>query len=154
MARSWLVAYDFSPPSERALARAVSDLASMGGGQILLLHVHAPLSTGFGFELGSVTGFQDIDRVVERESRERLEVIARTVTAAHPSIKVGLHTELGRPADAIVETAKRDEVDLIVIGSHGRRGLERFFLGSVAERVLRLAECPVMVVKSKSEAEP
>ncbi len=152
MKRTWLVAYDFSEQAELALARAAQDLASMGGGELLMVHVHAPLATGFGFELGGASGFQDVDRAVENESRERLGVIARQLTASYPNVRVGVHVQLGQPADTIAELGRREGVDMIVIGSHGRRGLERFFLGSVAERVLRLAECPVLVVKSPHEA--
>jgi nucleotide-binding universal stress UspA family protein len=154
MARTWMVAYDFSEQAERALARAADDLASMGGGEILLVHVHPPLSTGFGFELSGATGFQDVDRALENETRERLGGVAKQLRASFATIEVGVHVQLGRPADTLAEIPRREGVDLIVIGSHGRRGLERFFLGSVAERVLRLAECPVLVVKAPSEATP
>ncbi len=53
----------------------------------------------------------------------------------------------GRPADAIIETAQEKKADLIVLGSHGRTGVERLLMGSVAERVIVLASCPVLVVK-------
>jgi len=53
----------------------------------------------------------------------------------------------GKPADAIIETAREKKADLIVLGSHGRTGLEKLLMGSVAERVIVLAACPVMVVK-------
>jgi nucleotide-binding universal stress UspA family protein len=55
----------------------------------------------------------------------------------------------GKPADAVVETAKEKAADLIVVGSHGRTGLERLLMGSVAERVIVLAACAVLVVKGK-----
>jgi nucleotide-binding universal stress UspA family protein len=53
----------------------------------------------------------------------------------------------GKPADAIIETAKDKNADLIVVGSHGRTGLEKLLMGSVAERVIVLASCAVLVVK-------
>jgi nucleotide-binding universal stress UspA family protein len=55
----------------------------------------------------------------------------------------------GRPADAIIETAKEQNADLIVVGSHGRTGLNKLLMGSVAERVIVLASCAVLVVKGK-----
>jgi nucleotide-binding universal stress UspA family protein len=55
----------------------------------------------------------------------------------------------GRPADAIIETAQEKNADLIVLGSHGRTGVERLLMGSVAERVIVLASCPVLVVKGR-----
>ena len=55
----------------------------------------------------------------------------------------------GKPADAIIETAREKKADIIVLGSHGRTGLEKLLMGSVAERVIVLAACPVLVVKGK-----
>ena len=55
----------------------------------------------------------------------------------------------GRPSDAIIQTAQEQKADLIVLGSHGRTGVERLLLGSVAERVIVLASCSVLVVKGK-----
>lgn len=54
----------------------------------------------------------------------------------------------GRPYNAIIETAKEERANLIVVGSHGRTGISRLLMGSVAERVIGLAECPVLVVKA------
>lgn len=57
--------------------------------------------------------------------------------------------QAGKPAEAIIETAKEQNADLIVVGSHGRAGVERFLMGSVAERVIVLSACPVLVVKTQ-----
>lgn len=151
MSRTWLVAHDFSEHAERSCARAVADLKAMGGGEILLVHVHSPLSTGFGFELTGSVGFGDVDRVVQEDASTRLQRIADRLGAEFPEIAFRAEVALGRPADTISEIARREDVELIVVGSHGRRGLERFFLGSVAERVLRLAGCSVLVVKIQSK---
>jgi len=64
-----------------------------------------------------------------------------------PESRVRRHTLVGRPFEEIVQYAKKHEVDLIVIGSHGRRGLSHLLLGSVAERVVRTAGCPVLTVR-------
>jgi hypothetical protein len=60
----------------------------------------------------------------------------------------------GRPFEKIIETAKEEQVGLVAMGSHGRTGLARFFMGSVAERVIGTAGCPVLVVKIRPEEEP
>jgi nucleotide-binding universal stress UspA family protein len=60
---------------------------------------------------------------------------------------VSRHTAVGRPFEEIVRFAKEHQIDLIVIGSHGRRGLSHLLLGSVAERVVRIAGCPVLTVR-------
>jgi nucleotide-binding universal stress UspA family protein len=67
--------------------------------------------------------------------------------ARFPTLTYRTLIESGYPPDHIVAIASREAVDQIVIGSHGRRGLQRFFLGSVAERVLRIADRPVLIVK-------
>lgn len=61
--------------------------------------------------------------------------------------RVSRHTMVGRPFEGIVGYAKDHQIDLIVIGSHGRRGLSHLLLGSVAERVVRIAGCPVLTVR-------
>jgi nucleotide-binding universal stress UspA family protein len=60
----------------------------------------------------------------------------------------------GRPFEKIIETAEEEQAGLVVMGSHGRTGLARFFMGSVAERVIGSAGCPVLVVKKRQEEEP
>ena len=67
--------------------------------------------------------------------------------AGIPQARVRAHVLEGHPADVILETAKKLKSDLIVMGTHGRRGLDRLLLGSVAERVLRLSPVPVMTVR-------
>ena len=60
----------------------------------------------------------------------------------------------GRPFEKIIETAEEERVGLVAMGSHGRTGLARFFMGSVAERVIGMVGCPVLVVKIRQEEEP
>ncbi len=64
--------------------------------------------------------------------------------------KVVVHTETGDPADKLVQVAAELDADLIMLGTHGRTGIKRILLGSVAERVVRLAGCPVFVVRDKN----
>ena len=69
---------------------------------------------------------------------------------ADPAVAVQHQYEEGDPATAILEVARENSADLIVIGTHGRKGLLRILMGSVAESVLRGATCPVLVVKKSS----
>ncbi len=85
------------------------------------------------------------DRVMEEVAKE-----GRTVTVTRRL----LHVRVGAPAEEIVKVASDFDADMVVVGTHGRRGLPRLLLGSVAERVLRLARCPVLVVRPKPETEP
>jgi nucleotide-binding universal stress UspA family protein len=69
--------------------------------------------------------------------------------AQKEGIAVQAFVMTGKPADAIIETAKEKNADLIIVGSHGRTGIERLLMGSVAERVIVMSSCAVMVVKGK-----
>jgi nucleotide-binding universal stress UspA family protein len=153
MQLKWLVAHDFSEEAGNALKRAAEQLTALGGGELILAHVHAPLSTGFGIDLGATTAFHDVDRALDAEARARLTALGEAISPLYPKLTVRCVVETGHPAEHLVELAHRESVDQIVLGSHGRRGLQRFFLGSVAERVLRLADRPVLVVKSSIETD-
>jgi nucleotide-binding universal stress UspA family protein len=86
--------------------------------------------------------------IVEKDMHEA-EKNAKAVkeAAQKEGVTVKAFVLSGRPADAIIETAQEKNADLIVLGSHGRTGVERLLMGSVAERVIVLASCPVLVVK-------
>jgi nucleotide-binding universal stress UspA family protein len=148
MTRKWLVAFDFSDEAVLALERASEQLSALGDGEVLVVHVHRPLSTGFGVEFASVSpAFQDVDKTITDTARKKLDDVVATMTARFPRLAYRTIIESGYPPDHVAAIASREEVDQIVLGSHGRRGLQRFFLGSVAERVLRISDRPVLVVK-------
>ncbi|MEJ2312470.1 MAG: universal stress protein [Gemmatimonadales bacterium] len=142
-----LVPMDYSDNSEVALGYA-REIASSEGASLHLLHV---LEVGtypdFYFPVQASQMF-DMPELKERalqHLRDRLE-------KEGPEVPEELHVELGHPAQNIVEYAERAEIDLIVLASHGRTGLERALLGSVAEGVTRRAQCPVLIVKPPEEA--
>lgn len=87
--------------------------------------------------------------LIEKNSLREAEKNAKAVkeAAQKEEVEVTAFVLSGRPADAIIETAKERNADLIVLGSHGRTGVERLLMGSVAERVIVLASCPVLVAK-------
>ena len=133
-----LVPVDFSSGSEAALDLATS-LARDSGATLLITYVQVPpLSTGGGefmyIEPGPPT----------EEIRARLA----TILPKDPKISVEHRLLNGDPSDCIVKLAEDEKVDFIVMGTHGRRGLTRVLMGSVAELVVRWAKCPVITVKS------
>ncbi|HZL88792.1 MAG TPA: universal stress protein [Pirellulaceae bacterium] len=132
-----LVPTDFSEGSEMALDWATV-LARDTGATLLLLHVEAiPLTTGGG-------EFMYLDtRPPTAELAERLERVA----PKDPGVPVVRRLLTGDPASAILRTAEEEDVELIVMGTHGRRGITRLLMGSVAEEVVRKAPCPVLTVK-------
>ena len=147
---TWIVAYDFSDLAKSALEKAERQLSGLGGGRIIIAHVHVPATDGAGIDLGTLgPGFvQSEQAVLEATERALADLIAGLPPV--PGVTREHRILVGRPADKIVDLAVALDADQIVIGSHGRRGFERLLLGSVAERMLRLADRPVLVVKKVS----
>jgi nucleotide-binding universal stress UspA family protein len=140
--RTILVPTDFSEDAESALAQA-SDLAQRFGAKLCLLHVYtltpyavAPWNGGFGAEF-VIEIRKGAEKAIE-EVRQR---------AARGGLKVEALVEEGSASSAIVDVARRLPADLIVMGTRGRTGLAHVLLGSVAERTIRTAPCPVLTVK-------
>jgi nucleotide-binding universal stress UspA family protein len=89
------------------------------------------------------------------DARKKLEDVARKKGLFAPDRKAPLlRVADGRPADEIIRAVEREGTDLIVMGTHGRRGFKRLMLGSVAEEVVRRATCPVLTVKPAQVAAP
>ena len=138
-----LVPVDFSEHARLALIYA-KDLARRFDARIDLLHVvEHTLQPGF-YNTGLVTA-HDLEPEMEARIREHLERFYREApgAAADPYCFV-VH---GHAAVQIAEHAREQETDLIVIATHGLTGLEHFFLGSVTEKVVRTAPCPVFTAK-------
>jgi nucleotide-binding universal stress UspA family protein len=143
-----LVATDFCASSERAIAYAKA-LALRFGSMLELAHVFDPTVA---------TSWEAVELEVppeerERQSAERLELVDRRIRQS------GLETKqvvvgARRPAAALLDLAKHDKVDLIVAGTQSKVGIERLVLGSVAEQLIRGAECPVLTVGPNAKMPP
>jgi len=139
-----LVAVDFSPHSAKALELAIG-LAKTFGGRIHLLHAyHLPPLVGMPDEIVIPPDFWT---GVRDAAARKLDKSAQKVKAA--GVPVETHLVEFAPSDAIIETARKTKADLIVMGTRGLTGLKHALLGSVAERTLRLAPCPVLAVKDE-----
>jgi len=141
-----LVPIDGSATSERGLTEAIA-LARMSGGSIRLLHILDELVFMTGFETGATYLNTVLPQL--REQSERILAGGRERVAA---AGVGVDTLCAecfarRPSEVIVEQAIAWPADLIVLGTHGRRGVTRVMLGSDAEQVLRAAPVPVLLVR-------
>jgi nucleotide-binding universal stress UspA family protein len=128
---------DFSEAGKHALHLATS-LARDHGGQLIVVHVEEPPMAYGGGEL--YYG-------VEEPNREELLKMVSDVVPTDPAVPCTHKLLIGDPAEAILQTAEAENVDLIVLGTHGRRGLTRLLMGSVAEAVVRRAACPVLTVR-------
>ena len=136
-----LVPVDFSDCSFDALEYAVV-VAQQAEASLMLLHVLEPVSYGLDFTLGHIRTREQV-----RESwTKRLEELASS--HQHPHAPVESRLRGGLPADSILDSAQTLPCDLIVMGTHGRRGISHAFSGSVAEAVLRKARCPVLTVRN------
>lgn len=141
-----LVATDFAESAERALAWGVQ-LARQHGAELILLHVYMDLPAYPEITAGQVEAIYEEQR---RWIEEALERRARSARGEGVRARAILRT--GPPASTIAETATEEGADLLLVGTQGRSGLDRLIVGSVAERVVRLATCPVLVVKSAETA--
>ena len=136
---------DFSPGSREALVSA-AELARQSNAMLALVYVS---------ELSSwqaITGFQLVPDVVQQMAdSEEVELEKWKAHAKELGVeKVVTHLRSGAPWDQIVTVARDDrEIDLIVMGTHGRTGLKHALLGSVAEKTVRHAPCPVLVVRTR-----
>jgi nucleotide-binding universal stress UspA family protein len=110
--------------------------------QLLLVIEATTMLYSFASEtMGEVRGYEER---VRAEGHRRLENI---VQQDWRGVETSAVTVIGRPADEILRAAASFHADLIVMGTHGRSGLEHFFLGSVAEKTIRQARCPILVVR-------
>jgi len=133
-----LVAMDFSPSSEAALRRA-AELARLLRAEVVLLHVGEP-------PLPSSSASTHATDSARAQTEEQFQ---QALSAASAADVVGERLLLqGDPAESILAHARHTKTRLIVMGTQGRRGLERLLLGSVAEAVIRGAHCPVLVVRN------
>ena len=132
---------DFSSPSLDAVQYAIQ-VANHFGAKVTLLHVLEPIY--YGAELGLQSVETEWQKWVHRRAQlgQLIGLICAIGLAAATILRGGV------PADSIIDYAKEEGCDLIVMGTHGRRGWSRLRFGSVAEAVLRQAPCPVLAVKS------
>lgn len=142
--KSILCPTDFSPASEKALAYGLS-LARQTGSKITLLHVvQVPFFVGLEDGPGAASANEVFVEEARREALERLR--GEQKKHAQDGLDIDIVQLEGPPHERIVEAAK--DKDLLVMGTHGRTGLPHLLLGSVAERVVRMAPCPVLTVPS------
>ncbi|MDH3211911.1 MAG: universal stress protein [Myxococcales bacterium] len=136
-----LVATDFSPHAARALEYAV-DWAKTLGATIDVVHVYeAPLVELTPYHLAIPL---KVLEGVRDAARERLEGLREKVAAE--GIATAVHLREGNSAEGVADAARELGADLIVMGTRGNTGLKHVLLGSVAERTLRLAPCPVLTL--------
>lgn len=148
--RKILVPYDFSPHAREAMRWAI-DLASSHDGGIALLHVMQPPAFPAAHGGAPLVDGDTLARVRAQLAgdleRARMEVEAAGVPASATVVD-------GVPFVEVISLARRGGFDLIAMGTHGRTGVAHALLGSVAERVVREAPCPVLTVRLPGQPSP
>jgi len=139
-----LVPVDFSDPSREALRHA-RELASLYGAEINLLYV-VEEALHPAFYVGGVSSIYDVEPDIEEKARTHLQTFADKTPGADVSINV--HAVPGRAAASILSFVEEHDIDLVTTSTHGRTGMDRFLLGSVAEKLVRHLRCPVFTVKA------
>jgi nucleotide-binding universal stress UspA family protein len=136
-----LVPVDFSDSSARALRHA-ADLARRNGGSLMIVHV-VPADYGW-LGIGRDES-RDLDRSLQRQAANRLRAFADEHVGS--DVAADLEVRIGQPAQEIVAAARESKCDSIVLSTRGLTGLDRYLIGSVADRVARLAPCPVVLMR-------
>lgn len=139
-----LVATDFSEPSDAAFAYG-RQLAHTFGATLHLLHVVEDLVARTTADAYSMV-LPEMQRDLEDSAWRHLEAMPTSADRKELRAKLAVRTALA-PATAIVEYSREAQIDLIVIGTHGRGAVAHLLMGSVAERVVRTAGCPVLTVR-------
>jgi nucleotide-binding universal stress UspA family protein len=142
--RRILCPVDFSESSTHAIEYALA-FASAYRAELRLLHVVYPPSYGVGADGINIDITVQMTEHVEKTSREQLHALAENARTSWPEVTEEILT--GVPFLEIIRSARAAQADLIVMGTHGRTGLAHALIGSVAERVVRKAPCPVLTVK-------
>jgi len=146
MFRRVLFGTDFSPASRPAFRRAIA-LARQSRGRLLIVHV-VPSGMPMGAE-GYVTPrmYQEMETAIRKSAQKQLDRLVAQAKKAGVAARGLLLT--GAAPEAIALTARKERSDVVVVGTHGRTGLDRLLAGSVASRIVGTAPCPVMTVRPR-----
>ena len=141
-----LHATDFSPASEPALEEAI-DLAKQNDAELLVVHVIEPVRYVAGEEFGGPELYVRLEEITDQNAQASMKKLIEKVD----KLKVKAKSLLlkGVAHEQIVSAAETRKADMIVIGTHGRTGFSKLFMGSVAGRVISTALCPVLTVRGK-----
>ncbi|BAI80011.1 universal stress protein [Deferribacter desulfuricans SSM1] len=142
-----LVPVDFSDRSEISLAKAL-EIAENVGSKVVIVHVIEKKDNDLISMYLSKEQLEKINSDIKEFAEKQMdELIAKVGTGK--TVYIEKRIVFGVPYDVIVDLTEKEDFDLVVIASHGRSGLEKFFYGSTTEKVVRRAACSVLLVKEK-----
>lgn len=138
-----LVPIDFSDYSKNSLRYSINFIRCFKA-ELILIYVVEPVIYPPDFSMGQIA-VPAVDVEVDKRASEELKKLAKTEVP--PDMKVRTIIKTGKPFVEIVETAAEEDIDLIIIASHGRSGMEHILFGSTADKVIRKAPCPVLTLR-------
>jgi universal stress protein A len=144
MPRRVVYATDFSKPSLAAFPAALA-AARREGGELVVLHVLPPPVGPDAMSYVPARMYEEMKAAVVGQARRRLDALVRR--AARARVRARLELVEGLPHEEIPRAARRHRAALVVVGTHGRTGLARLLMGSVAARVIGTCPCPVMTIR-------
>ena len=139
-----LVAVDFSENSEYAFNYAL-DLSKQFGGELTIVHVLNEPANLVGFYIPNSVVFEQLNKEVEEGASSKMENFCSANMGDFKNYKTSIVS--GHPYEEIIRKANETDASLIVMGTHGRTGIEHLIFGSTAERVVRSASCPVLTIR-------
>ena len=140
-------ASDFSPASRAAFERALISLATLDRAELTVVHVLTPVMPIAGKGPISPKTWEEIEASTRAAGQKGLNALLAKAKRAGVRVR-GFLLE-GIAHEQIVRAARRQRADVLVMGTHGRTGLRRFFLGSVTARVVATSPCPVLTVRGR-----
>jgi len=149
-AKKILLCTDFSENSAPPLAAAI-EYANAFTASLAIVHVVDFWAGLPAYDERIPVDVSHLVGRIEESAKQDLDKLAQDCAVNLPSVTT--HCRVGFPPDEILRVARDEDVDLIVMGTHGWTGVKHFLLGSVAERVVRTAECPVLIVRTCSPAD-
>ena len=138
-----LVPIDFSDYSKSALKYAVN-FSKMFNAEMILVYVVEPVIYPPDFSMGQIA-MPSVNTEWDERAKDELEKLAKNEIFGIKNVKTLIKT--GKPFVEIIETAKAEDADLIIIATHGHSGVEHILFGSTAEKVVRKAPCPVLTLR-------
>ena len=138
-------ASDFSKASRPAFAKAL-ELAKANRAELIVVHALTLVLPFAGGEYVSPQTWDDLEASARSEAEKHLRTLVAKAKKA--GVRAKSVIVIGSPYEQIARAARSSRADLLVIGTHGRTGLPKFFLGSVAQRILATARCPVLTVRA------
>lgn len=142
-----VVGADFGESGDAAIVAGLMELAKGGGQMLHVMHVLDPRDVIDHPEKRALETEEEVLARAPRLLARRVDDLARMVPMAYDRKQVQTHARLGAAVETLLQTCVDYEADLLVVGTHGRRGLDRMLLGSVAEALVRTARCPVLVAR-------